>query len=254
MNAGDQRLGGRGFTLLELLIAIAILGLALTAILTSQTGLFSSAKRAGRLSQAVGLARCKMNEVEETLLRKGYQLTRQDEDGPCCEDDESDFQCHWEILPIELPELGDSSFGADAGVGGGITESLDSFSALGEMGDSLSTGDTASAVGDLSGLAGAGGPGAGPSMGASALAPMAMGFIYPQLKEMLEASIRKIVVRVWWKEGPRERDVTVTQYVTNPQQGGLLGEAIDLGEELSGGVDNSGTTSSPSGASTGSSR
>ena len=49
-----------------------------------------------------------------------------------------------------------------------------------------------------------------------------MGLIYPQLKGMLEASIRKVTVRVIWSEGPLERDVTVTQYITNPQQGGLL--------------------------------
>ena len=45
------------FSLLEVMVAVAILGLGLTVILTAQTGLFSSAKRAAQLSQAVGLAR-----------------------------------------------------------------------------------------------------------------------------------------------------------------------------------------------------
>jgi hypothetical protein len=61
---------------------------------------------------------------------------------------------------------------------------------------------------------------------------MAMGLIYPQLKGMLEASIRKVTVRVVWPEGPLERDVTVTQYITNPQQGGLL--TVD--ESMAGGA------------------
>jgi hypothetical protein len=62
-------------------------------------------------------------------------------------------------------------------------------------------------------------------MGAGALAPMAMSMVYPQLKGMLEASIRKVTVQVVWKDGSAERDLTVTQYLTNPQQGGLL--AVD---------------------------
>ena len=51
------RKGSAAFTLLEVMVAVAILGLGLTVILTAQTGLFSSTKRAGQLSQAVGLAR-----------------------------------------------------------------------------------------------------------------------------------------------------------------------------------------------------
>jgi len=62
-------------------------------------------------------------------------------------------------------------------------------------------------------------------MGAGALAPMAMSMVYPQLKGMLEASIRKVTVQVLWKDGSTERDLTVIQYLTNPQQGGLL--AVD---------------------------
>lgn len=207
-----------GFTLLEVMIAVAILGLGLTVILTAQTGLFSSSKRAATMSQAVGLARCKMGEIEEELLREGFQLTGVDEEGPCCEDEETvGLRCRWSIIPVVLPDLSQAG-SADAGAG---TESpSSSLDALGEASDSLSSGDTAGALGGLSDMAGA--SSAGPSMGAGALAPMAMGLIYPQLKGMLEASIRKVTVRVVWSEGPLERDVTVTQYITNPQQGGLL--------------------------------
>jgi len=75
------------------------------------------------------------------------------------------------------------------------------------------------------GMMGGMNPGAGPSMGAGALAPMALSMVYPQLKGMLEASIRKVTVQVLWKDGSTERDLTVVQYLTNPQQGGLL--AVD---------------------------
>ena len=50
---------------------------------------------------------------------------------------------------------------------------------------------------------------------------MMMSLVYPTLKPMLEASIRKVSVTVAYKEGKFSRELAVTQYVTNPQQGQL---------------------------------
>ncbi|MET0411092.1 MAG: prepilin-type N-terminal cleavage/methylation domain-containing protein, partial [Polyangiaceae bacterium] len=129
----------RGFTLLEVMVAVAILGIGLTVILTSQTGLFSSSQRAANVSIAIGLARCKMNEVEADLLRDGFPIIDQSEDGVCCDDDESQFQCTWQINTVTMPELGASS-GADAG-----TES-DPLGALMSAKDSFSGGDPSGAI------------------------------------------------------------------------------------------------------------
>jgi general secretion pathway protein I len=211
----------RAFTLLEVMVAVAILGLGLVVILTAQTGLFSSSKRAATMSEAVGLARCKMSEIEEQLLREGYQLTAEGEEGPCCEDEESALHCKWTIEPVTLPDF-NASAGADAGAGEG--ESALSLEGLATAKDDLSKGDTASATSSLQEMMGSGVGAGGPSMGAGALAPLAMGMIYPQLKAMLEASIRKVTVRVLWSEGSVERDLSVTQYLTNPQQGGFVAE------------------------------
>lgn len=208
------------FTLLEVMVAVAILGLGLSVLLTAQTGLFSSAKRAANLSRAVGLARCKMSEIEERLLREGYQLTEEREEGACCEDEESDLRCRWTVSPVVLPELSAAGGGADAGAASAEPPSTAPLEALDEAKDDLSQGNAAEAFSGLSEMLG--GTTGGPSMGAGALAPMAMGLVYPQLKGMLEASIRKVTVQVIWSEGSIERDVSVTQYVTNPQQGGLL--------------------------------
>ena len=73
--------------------------MGLAVILTAQTGLFSSSKRAATLSTAVGLARCKMSEIEVQLLREGYQLTAENEEGECCEDEDSELRCRWTIEP-----------------------------------------------------------------------------------------------------------------------------------------------------------
>jgi general secretion pathway protein I len=58
-------------------------------------------------------------------------------------------------------------------------------------------------------------------MGASSLAPLVMMLVYPTLKPMLEASIRKVSVKVEWDQGSKKRDLEIVQLVTNPMQGGL---------------------------------
>jgi hypothetical protein len=76
-------------------------------------------------------------------------------------------------------------------------------------------------------------------MGGGGIASMAMSMVYPQLKGMLEASIRKVTVQVYWKDGATEKDLTVTQYLTNPQAGGLL--AVEEGAGGAGGSSGGGT-------------
>ncbi|HEX3774503.1 MAG TPA: type II secretion system protein [Polyangiaceae bacterium] len=219
----EQRLR-RGFTLLEVLVAIAILGLGLTVILGSQVGLFTNAARGEHLTIATNLARCKMGELEVKLLALGYQLTDEKDEGTCCEGEdehENGYHCAWKVERITLPELP-----LNGGLDGGMNN-------LAGDGGSLD-------LGPLSMLTGSAKPGAsglqlpdkskptdlaqalasGPSpMG---LAPMMMSMVYPTLKPMLEASIRKVTVTVQYKEGKFARELTITQYVTNPQQGQLL--------------------------------
>lgn len=207
----------RGFTLLEVLVAIAILGLGLTVILGSQVGLFTNAARGQHLTIATNLARCKMGEIEVDLLKLGYQLTDVKDDGPCCGDDDGSegYRCAWKVERVTLPELPLS--GADAGPPGAGDAGLDLgpiklLAGLNQpggnaLGDKASPADLAKTLGNA------------PSpMG---LAPMMMSMVYPTLKPMLEASIRKVSVTVSYKEGKFERELLVTQYVTNPQQGQL---------------------------------
>lgn len=216
----------RAFTLLEIMVAIAILGLSLTVILSAQAGLYSSGAYARNISQATGLARCKMAEVEEYLLKFGYPLDSQTDEGPCCDDDtRSPMRCSWAIETVKLPEptsletlVGEGKFDSTFGPLG----------ALGALGQNPSTVKEAG-EGGISALAdvlsaSTGGQG----MGSAALAPLVMGMVYPQLKPMLEASIRKVTVKVQWKEGKRAREFEIVQYVTNPMQGGLLPDSALL--------------------------
>src|SRR5262249_21601545 len=88
----------RGFTLLEVMVAVAILGLSLTAILSAQAGSFAASAHARNISVATGLARCKMSEIEEHLLRDGYPELDEADNGVCCEGDETpNMRCAWKV-------------------------------------------------------------------------------------------------------------------------------------------------------------
>ena len=109
--------GARGFTLLEVLVAVAILGLGVTAILSAQAGVFAQAAYARDISVATGLLRCKMTELEEHLLRDGFQLTDENGAGPCCEGDEvPNMRCAWRV---EAPVFPEAKFG-DLDLGGAL--------------------------------------------------------------------------------------------------------------------------------------
>lgn len=222
----------RGFTLLEVLVAIAILGLGMTVLLSSQAGLFSSSQRAQNLSVATGLARCKMAEVEVDLQKKGFSLVDENDEGACCEDEsESRYRCSWKVEKVELPQPKDLTSSGDGGTDdpGGLG-AFGGLAAL-QSGGSAVLGPDAG-IGGLSSLLSSGAA----AGGVQGMAPLVMGMVYPDLKPMLEASIRKVTLTVHWKEGSNERDLSVTQYVTNPQMGGLDPNAAKgltaLGDQL----------------------
>jgi len=214
----------RGFTLLEVLVAIAILGIGLTTILGTQVGLFSSASRAEHLTVAVGLARCHMSEVERELLREGFPLLDDTDEGPCCEEDGGEgvdgYRCLSKVERIELPDPEDLLENEDPF--DDEDEELGPLALLQEL-QQAPTGDAPSSLQDLAQRV-------GESASAAGLGPLAMSMVYPDLKPMLEASIRRVTVKVVWKEGIRERDLSVTQFVTYPQLG--LPEELGAGDSI----------------------
>jgi general secretion pathway protein I len=206
----------RGFTLLEVMVAVAILGLSLTVILSAQAGLYSGAAYGQHSSIAVGLARCRMTEIEERLIKLGYPEVDENDDGACCEDAvEKDMRCAWKIERIELPQpkppdLAPAGSSAAPGPAGGP---------LGAIGQLALNPGSVSTDGGLAGLASTFKEGTGGTAGVEAIA---MSFVYPMLKPMLEASIRKVTVTVSWKEGIRDRDLSIAQYLTRPMRGAVI--------------------------------
>ncbi|MBX3215357.1 MAG: prepilin-type N-terminal cleavage/methylation domain-containing protein [Labilithrix sp.] len=247
-----RRRARRGFSLLEVMVAIAILGLTLTVILSAQGGLAASNRSAANMGQAAQLGRCKMTEIEEELLKLGYQEIDQIETSkPCCLDATPEaFTCDYKIEKVELPNMNTgNAVGADGGAGFGAGVPMLQQNAAGGAGLDLNLdgglqGLGASLMGQM--------PGAGPGgSGAEGLLGMVMSFLYPSIKPMYEASIRRITVTVRWKEGPNERELPITQFVTNPQRGGFAGSAL-MGDggamDFSGGAGIPGTGTGTPGA------
>jgi general secretion pathway protein I len=150
------------------------------------------------------------------------------------------YQCRWKIVTIELPEPPIGELETDGGIDPEGAGPLGALLSL-QQNNAAGLGETP----DIGALAGELGSAVG---GGDGLASLVMGFVYPSLKPLLEASIRKVTVTVSWREGIRERTLDVTQYVTHPQlpspdqldggvAGGGLGTGIGaLGGLLTGGV------------------
>src|SRR5690606_16564896 len=110
--------------------------------------------------------------------------------GPCCDDEFTEgYTCEWKIQKVILPELPSSDPFGSTSADGGVSDSpaMEGAGALTALAGLQQGGAAAGGgqVGDLAEMMGS-----GASVGG--IAPMVMGLVYPDLKPMLEASIRKI--------------------------------------------------------------
>jgi general secretion pathway protein I len=235
-----------GFSLLEVLFAVALFGTVVTFILSAQAGLIAGNRTAANMSQATELARCRMTEVEERELKLGFpEIEEKDTTTACCEErDTPGFTCEWQVERVKLPEA--TTLGGDAGLTSMLGGSLDLTAASAAASGALPPGVTGTLLANpiAPGLSlDAGLQAMGASLGnafggagAQGLLSMVFSIVYPSLKPVLEAAIRRITVIVHWKEGINDRDLTITQYVTNPSAAGLASAMADAGAFGEGGV------------------
>jgi general secretion pathway protein I len=190
---------GRGFTLLEVMIAVAILGLSLTAIFSSEVGAANVAARARRQNVAATLARCKMGEIEEVVAIEGLPALEKKDTDSCCEHAPVEgFECEWLVERIILPELGaqdDEDEDEDPRDASNrlLTEASEEVDSQGGTPQEVIAGQ------------------------AGNLATLALQLGFPILKPFLEEQVRRATVTVRWKEGPKERGFDVTQYLVSDQ-------------------------------------
>jgi general secretion pathway protein I len=245
----------RGFTLLEVMVATAILGLTLTVILSAEGGLAATNKSTANVGMAISLSRCKMVEAEDKILRFGFPLVDDIQtDQPCCNDEEvPGFKCDMRTELILMPNPPTTSLD-----GGGLSlSSSASPSAMlsgtlpTDLPGALAGLGTDGGLASLNFLEGGAPVGAlltqqmgGSGMGTQGLLSMVMGFVYPFIKPMMEASIRRITVTVRWTEGGKPKEFSILQYVTNPSNGGF-GPGADGGAGSSSPASTSTATGAP---------
>jgi general secretion pathway protein I len=186
------------FTLIEVMMAVAILAMCLTAIFSSEGGAVRMAGRSRKIGVATLLARCKMGEIEEQVASEGLPAIFDSGSDECCEEGEVDgYECKWEIVPIVLPETMFAPEEGAAGEGGG------------GMIDQLAAANSENEGTFDPGAMMAGGSTAG-------LAQMALGYVFPILKPAFEQQIRRATVVVQWKEGQSAKELDITQYLVSP--------------------------------------
>jgi general secretion pathway protein I len=212
-----------GFTLLEVMVAVTILGIALVAIFSSEVGAVRNGARARRLTTATLLARCKMGEIEEMVFREGLPAVSARGVDECCENGEVEgFECEWEIERIVLPD--EIMMGPEGEEEGGPIDGL-----LGAGGDpeggAPPGGMDLSAIGsDPTALMGSVMSGGGDPIGT-----MALQFAFPILKPAIEEQVRRATVTVRWHEGvgddADEEELEIVQFLVAEQPPAALTNA-----------------------------
>jgi type II secretion system protein I len=189
-----------GFTLLEVLIAVAILAVSLSSLMGSQMNSMAATRYARDITAAALLAEHQIVELEFFHRQEGWVSSDVDYEGDFNEQGYPDMQWTCTVHFIELPEynqLIEAKEGADE--------------AAGEDGDNV--------------------------MDAGDQAFGALGMVWPIVKAAIESSIRKVDCTVFWKNGTIDEEFTVQTFWTDPA---ALQQLPGAGGEFTDEDDNSG--------------
>ena len=192
-------MSARGFTLLETLIAMAILVMALAALLGHQGVGIQMSDYSNRVSQATLLSQGKLLDVEQRILGESIDVFDNCEEGDFRREGFQQFR--WKACAFKL-EVGEGAAEAltekfvslltgMAGLGGGMGAAAGGLGGGANAGDAMSN-NLEQAAGQMS---------------------MAAGMI-PTFLQQLEDQIRKVRVEVSWKDMIGEREVVVERFIT----------------------------------------
>jgi general secretion pathway protein I len=189
---------------MEVMVAVGILALGLTAIFSSQGQAIKVGTRAQHMNIAALMARCKMSELEEQVMKEGLPAVDDSGRDGCCEGAELEgFECEWRIDRVVMPDdaLSEEGLEGEEGEGG------EAASPAGILSDeNAQTGAIDSMLGGGGGLGGGDG-----------FAEMAIGIAFPVLKPAIEEQVRRASVVVRWREGTSTREFDVVQYLVAEQ-------------------------------------
>lgn len=159
--------GPAGFTLLEVLVAVAILSITLSSLLSSQIAALRITDQARRLSSVAFLAESQLVEIEWQLRQDGWGTDDQSFDGDFSEEGWPDVEYVCVVDLIEMPDYNELVQAKDAAETDG-----DEMSAYADAGDQAFS---------------------------------AIGMVWPVVKEAIEQSIRKAWCTVRWSPDGKAR-------------------------------------------------
>ena len=190
---------GAGFTLLEVMVALAVLAMAMAATSDVVGGALQNHMRARQLEVATMLARGKLAETEAKFEDEGFRDFDQVEAGTFEEEGHPEVTWKVECLKPQV-ELGpDAVLKALTGIEGGVAGLLGLDGKTGEKG-----GSGAAPGGPTSSLAG------------SPLAAAAVTMIQQQLTglgEQIKSGVRELRLTVGWKDGRATESFTVVTHL-----------------------------------------
>jgi general secretion pathway protein I len=220
----------RGFSLLEVMIALAILALGLVAISQVNAGSIQMHAYARRATQGSLLLRGKMLDLEELLTKDGFSDYDDEKHGTFEDDGAPEYAWRAEILKPKISLDADGLLGM-LGMGG----------SKGSSSASSGSNPLGSLMGGLAGGAGLPGGGLTGGAGLAAAGPFA-GMIQGQAKgfiETLKKSVREVRVTVTWKDGKIEHSISASQQMV------ILPESVGKAGSSGTGVSADGSTASP---------
>lgn len=122
--------GNKGFSLLEIMVAVAILATSMVVLMALQGSTLLASGRAERLSQATYLARQKMVEteieIEEDLAKNKFPEQEVEKAGQF-EEPFEDFRWKYTLKKVEIP-VGDQEGEGNPLIGGEIKKIMDQIS------------------------------------------------------------------------------------------------------------------------------
>lgn len=181
----------RGFTLLEVMVALAILAVSFTALLGSQSSAVVLTRYVNGITVASLLARGKMLDIEHKMKKEGFDAFGEDrETGDFSDEGHPEFK--WEAL-VEKIEMDEGS----------IQRLMESAPQSREDVLTRLTDNPQLQGMDLSGL--------------NFDPGMIYGFV-PTAIQMLGEKLRKCTLTVSWKDGRRVRKLQVQSYIVQHEQ------------------------------------
>ena len=210
----------RGFTLLEVMISLAILAIALVALSDVNAGAVQMHYFARRSTQATLLLRGKMLDLEDKLHKDGFSDFDDEQHGNFEEEGSPEYTWRAEILKPDI-QLDESSMMNMLGLNGS-NKTTSAPSASGGISGGLG-GALNAASASLPALGGALG-----GAGAAAMGGPLGGVISGQAKtfiETLKKSVREVRLTVYWKDGGNERQLSASQQIVIlPESVGRAGQ------------------------------